>query len=168
MAIALPAAESLAFVGEGQKLQQPKQTSITPSEAGPGPASIASDENSRRTFLSSSAMALTGGLFSFATTANAKYILNDDGDYEEVLEEDWQTTWKQRLEKAQSMGTEEVFNAARGAGNLDLREGEETESARKRRAMSACRNKDYRAKASVNEKDCNMRVMAGETDFILS
>jgi len=68
------------------------------------------------------------------------------------------------------MSKDEIFEAARGAGNLELKEGEESDAARKRRAMSACRDKDIRAtigNGSMNLKGCNVRVMAGETDFIL-
>lgn len=134
------------------------------------PKQETSAETSRRKMIVSSVVAFTGGLLS-VSPSEAKYVLNEEtGDFEnvEVEEEGWQTTWKQRLDKAQSMSSDEIFNAARGAGNLDLKEGEETPSGRKRRAMSACRDKDYRAKASVSEKECNSRVMGGETDFILN
>uniref|UniRef100_A0A7S3PUT6 Uncharacterized protein n=1 Tax=Chaetoceros debilis TaxID=122233 RepID=A0A7S3PUT6_9STRA len=128
---------------------------------------IPSPAMSRKKMIVSSMAALTGSVL--VPSSEAKYILNDEtGDYVEISEEDWQTSWKQRLDKAQSMSSEEIFNAARGAGNLDLRNGEETESGRKRRAMSACRNKDFRTKAGVNDKQCNSRVMGGETDFILN
>jgi len=45
------------------------------------------------------------------------------------------------------MGTEEVFLAAQGAGNLNLRaEGmEESEASKKRRALAGCRNDRLRA-----------------------
>lgn len=125
-------------------------------------------ETSRRRMIISSVAAFTWGSLS-VSPSEAKYVLNEEtGDFEEVEEENWQSAWKQRLDKAQTMSSDEIFNAARGAGNLDLREGEETEAGRKRRAMSACRNKDYRTKASVSEKECNTRVMGGETDFILN
>ena len=67
------------------------------------------------------------------------------------------------------MTTDEVFAAARGAGNLDLRDGPETDASRKRRAMSSCRDAGLRDKAGVKEnaKECNARVISGEVDFIL-
>jgi len=102
--------------------------------------------------------------------ANARYVLDEEGEYVELQEEDWKTAWKSRLDKAQSMSKDEIFEAARGAGNLELKEGEESDAARKRRAMSACRDGGIRAKAGGNGMDlkaCNNRVMAGETDFIL-
>lgn len=102
------------------------------------------------------------------SSANARVVLNDDGDYEEVPEEDWQTTWKQRLDKANSMSKDEIFNAARGAGNLELKEGEESDASKKRRAMSACRDGNLRSRAGVDDaKTCNNRVMSGDSDFIL-
>lgn len=99
----------------------------------------------------------------------ARYILNDDGDYEEIEEEAWQTVWKQRLDKASSMSKDEIFNAARGAGNMNLKDGEESEASRKRRAMSNCRNKDIRKSVGLkDEKQCTARVMSGDFDFIFS
>lgn len=116
----------------------------------------------RRAFLVSSAALL------IPKAAGARFILNEDGEFEEVEDKDWQTTWKERLDKAQSMGTDEVFNAARGAGNLDLKEGPESDASRKRRAMSACRDGELRKKAGAPDaKDCNARVVQGETDFML-
>lgn len=124
---------------------------------------------SRRGMIFSSVVASFGATLPLSSMpANAKYVLNEDGDYEEVSEEDWQTAWKQRLDKAQSMSTGEIFNAARGAGNIDLKEGEESDASKKRRAMSACRDGDLRRKAGVKDsKDCNSRVMAGDVNFIL-
>ena len=105
-----------------------------------------------------------------ANAAGSRFILDEDtGDYIEVPEDDWQTTWSKRYEKAQSMSTDEIFKAARGAGNLDLKEGQpESQASRKRRAMSACRDSNSRSAAKVaDEKTCTARVFAGETDFIL-
>lgn len=116
----------------------------------------------RRTFLVSSVALL------IPKPAGARYVLNEEGDYDEVEDKDWQTTWKERMDKAQSMSTDEIFNAARGAGNLDLKEGPESDASRKRRAMSACRDAELRKKAGAAEaKECNARVLQGETDFIL-
>ena len=104
----------------------------------------------------------------FSSDANARYILNDDGDYEEVDEEDWQTVWKKRLDKAGNMTSDEIFAAARGAGNTDLKQGEDNYASKKRRAMSACRDSSLGAKAGVTDlKACNNQVMNGDVDFIL-
>jgi hypothetical protein len=66
------------------------------------------------------------------------------------------------------MSKDEIFNAARGAGNLQLKDGEESDASRKRRAMSACRDSNLRSKAGVNDaKTCNNRVMIGDSRFIL-
>lgn len=128
---------------------------------------IASSPTSRRKALSTS-MASLGLILGLPNVASARYVLNEDGDYEEIPEEDWQTTWKQRLDKASNMSSEDIFNAARGAGNLELKEGEESDASKKRRAMSACRDADIRSKAGVKDaKACNSRVMGGDFDFIL-
>ena len=110
----------------------------------------------------------TIALASAPDAADAKYVLNDDGEYDEVQEEDWQTAWKSRLDKASGMSKDEIFAAARGAGNTELKEGEESDASKKRRAMSACRDSGLRAKAGVDQKSCTQRVMGGELDFILS
>jgi len=101
--------------------------------------------------------------------ASARYVLDEEtGDYVEVEEADWQTAWKQRLDKASNMSKDEIFQAARGAGNVDLREGPESDASKKRRAMSACRDASVRSKVGVgSEKDCTARVFAGEVDFML-
>ena len=122
---------------------------------------------SRRKMVVSS-LASFSAIASSSSAANARYVLNDEtGDYDEVTDEDWQTSWKQRLDKANSMSSDEIFAAARGAGNINLKEGEESEASKKRRAMSACRDSGIRAKAGVDAKSCNSRVMGGEIDFIL-
>ena len=104
-------------------------------------------------------------------SANARWMLDEDtGDYVEVEDVDWQTAWKQRLDKASNMSQEEIFNAARGAGNRELaQQQEESPAARKRRALSACRSAASRADANVaSEKECTLRVLDGDTDFILN
>ncbi len=122
---------------------------------------------SRRKMIMSGFLSFSAILAS-TTPVAAKYVLNDDGDYEEVSEEDWQTVWKQRLDKANNMSTDEIFAAARGAGNLDLKEGDESDASKKRRAMSACRDSGLRTKAGVPDvKACNTRVMDGDFEFIL-
>jgi hypothetical protein len=101
--------------------------------------------------------------------AQARYVLDDEtGNYVEMEEADWQTTWKQRLDKAQSMSTDDVFAAARGAGNVNLNDGVESDASKKRRAMSACRDAGSRQKAQAgSEKECTARVFGGEVDFLL-
>mmetsp|Transcript_23949 Transcript_23949/g.35513 ORF Transcript_23949/g.35513 Transcript_23949/m.35513 type:complete len:181 (+) Transcript_23949:69-611(+) len=123
--------------------------------------------HTRRKMLFSSLVSLTT-IVGASSSANARVVLNDEGDYVEVTDEDWQTAWKQRLDKASSMSKDEIFNAARGAGNLELKDGEESDPSKKRRAMSACRDSTLRSKAGVNDsKTCNSRVMGGDFDFIL-
>jgi hypothetical protein len=118
------------------------------------------------------AFALIGVVTTVPQIAQARYVLDDEtGDFvqiEDEVEPDWQTTWRQRLDKAQTMGTDEVFKAARGAGNVDLRQGPESDASKKRRALSACRDVDIRAKANAgNERECAARVFAGEVDFMV-
>jgi hypothetical protein len=105
-----------------------------------------------------------------ATAANARYTMNEEtGDYDEVEDPTWQDAWKGRLDKAQSMSSDEVFMAARGVSNLEKREGEESMASKKRRAMSACRDASLLKKANVRDlKDCTGRVFSGEVDFMLN
>ena len=126
----------------------------------------------RRQFLrvaTFSAIGMAGAASWFPQEAQARYILDDEtGDYVEVEDEDWQTEWRQRLDKAKGMSQKEIFEAARGAGNLNLKDGSESDASKKRRAMSACRNTTIRAKANAgNERECTARVFAGEVDFLL-
>ena len=121
--------------------------------------------SSRRAFLLTSAAAAF-----VPQIANARYVLNEEtGEYDEVTDEDWQTTWGKRLDKAKSMGTEDVFLAAQGAGNLDLKEGqEESEASKKRRALAGCRNDGLRAKGGVKDaKECTARVLGGDYQFMI-
>ena len=99
----------------------------------------------------------------------ARYILDEEtGDYVEIEDVAWQTEWKQRLDKASTMTKDEIFEAARGAGNTDLKTGPESAASKKRRAMSACRDSAIRAKTGLaDEKECTARVFAGEIDFLL-
>ena len=127
------------------------------------------ESKQRRKFLWTSSSTILG-LFSIRPqVASARYVLDDEtGEYVEVQDEDWQTAWKQRIDKAQTMSTDEIFQAARGAGNVDLRDGPESDASKKRRAMSACRDTTVRAKAAAgNERECTARVFAGEVDFLL-
>jgi hypothetical protein len=107
--------------------------------------------------------------------AQARYIIDDDtGAYIEIKEEDWQTTWKQRLDKAQTMSKDDIFAAARGAGTVNLTDGNggvvvESDASKKRRAMSACRDAGVRQKAQAgDEKECTARVFGGQVDFLLN
>jgi hypothetical protein len=116
------------------------------------------------------ATVLSTALTAAPNAAMARYVLDEaTGDYVELEEDaDWQTAWKQRLDKASSMSQDEIFKAARGAGNLDLRTGPESDASKKRRAMSACRDAGVRSKAGAGtEKDCTARVFSGEVDFLL-
>lgn len=123
--------------------------------------------NSRRAFLSTSAA--TAFFATIPQIANARYVLNEDtGEYDEVQDEDWQTAWGKRLDKAKSMSTEDVFLAAQGAGNLDLKDGEESEASKKRRAFAGCRNDGFREKSGVKDaKECTSRVMGGDYQFMI-
>ena len=62
-----------------------------------------------------------------------------------------------------------VVSLTRGAGNTNLKTGPESDASRKRRALSACRDKTVRDKTGLvsNEKECTARVLAGEIDFLL-
>lgn len=113
---------------------------------------------------------LSAPILSVSSPANARYILDEEtGDYVEVEDADWQTTWKQRVDKAQSMSKEEIVKAARGAGNLELKEGPESDASKKRRAMSGCRDLELRKQAGVaNEKECTARILGGDIDFMFN
>ena len=133
--------------------------------------------SSRRSFLSNAFAKTTAAAAAVVVTtttipqsANARYVLNEEtGEYDEVTDEDWQTTWKKRLDKAQTMGTEDVFLAAQGAGNLDLKDGmDESETSKKRRAMAGCRNDRLRGKSGVGDvKECTKRVLSGDYQFMI-
>ena len=132
------------------------------------PAAAVTENSSRRSFLSNTFA--TAAALSIPQLANARYVLNDEtGDYDEVTDKDWQTTWKERLEKAQTMGSEDVFLAAQGAGNLDLKEGiDESDASKKRRAMAGCRNDGFRAKSGEDDvKVCTKRVLSGDFQFMI-
>jgi len=84
----------------------------------------------------------------------------------EVDEGDWQTAWKSRLDKASAMTTDEIFLAAKGAGNRSNGEPE-SPAAQKRRALAGCRDKQYLQKSGTQAKECTARVLNGEVDFML-
>lgn len=123
----------------------------------------------RRQFLST---VVASAMVTCTTTApaSAVYVLDEEtGEYVEKEEEDWQSAWRSRLDKASTMSKDEIFQAARGAGNLDLKDGPESDASKKRRAMSACRDASVRSKADAgSEKECTKRVFAGEVDFLLN
>lgn len=123
----------------------------------------------RRGFLAGVGAASFVAVASFPDVASARYVLDDEtGDYIELEEVDWQTAWKQRMDKASTMSKDEIFQAARGAGNLELRSGPESDASKKRRAMSGCRDTAIRSKAGAGtEKECTARVFSGEVDFML-
>lgn len=129
-------------------------------------ATCPANENStsRRALLFSAAVTLL-----IPTIVNARFIMDDDtGEYVEVEERDWQIAWKERLDKAQSMTLDEVFMAARGAGNTNLKDGPESDVSKKRRAMAGCREPGLRKKANVpDEKECTARVLNGDFSFML-
>jgi hypothetical protein len=128
------------------------------------------DVVSRRNFVVAStvATAAVGTLTNPCLAANAAYMLNEEGEYEEIQEQSWQEAWKDRIDKASSMTPDEVFMAARGAGNVDLKEGPESTASKKRRAFAGCRDSNLRSKAGVDDaKDCAARVLNGEVDFML-
>jgi hypothetical protein len=133
------------------------------------PDDISVEEPSRRMFLAFAGVVAATSILP-VQSAEARYVLDDEtGDYVEIAEVDWQTEWKARMDKASSMSNDEIFQAARGAGNIELREGQESEASKKRRAMSACRDAGVRAKAQAGaEKECTARVFGGEVDFLLN
>jgi hypothetical protein len=91
-------------------------------------------------------------------------VLNEDGEYVAVVDLPWRETWKARLDKASAMSPDEILQAARGAGNADLR-GDEPESAasRKRRALARCRDAGVRARNGLpEERACVAAVLAGD------
>mmetsp|Transcript_32015 Transcript_32015/g.76491 ORF Transcript_32015/g.76491 Transcript_32015/m.76491 type:complete len:170 (+) Transcript_32015:151-660(+) len=123
-------------------------------------------EESRRRFLVAST---TVASLLVAEPCNARYILNEEtGDYDEVEDKDWQTTWGDRLEKAKSMGTDDVFLAAKGGLKQSETDVPESEASKKRRALAGCRTDGFREKSGVKDaRQCTAKVLGGEYDFIL-
>lgn len=102
---------------------------------------------------------------------NVRYVLDDEsGEYVEVDEPTWQEAWRSRWKEASTMSQDEIFQAARGAGNVQKKDllGESTAS-KKRRALSACRSTVLRERARAGtERDCTARVLGGgKVDFLL-
>jgi len=100
--------------------------------------------NSRRDILVGGSTSLAGILLAAATAATvsppaawAAFILDEEtGEYVETEDVPWQQAWKERLDKASTMSKDEIFQAARGAGNVDLKQGEESQASRKRRYVT--------------------------------
>jgi len=149
----------------------------------PPPKSSSSIEGenggARRSFLASvlsttaTVAATLGGHPRSASAAKPKkrYVLDDaTGDYvQEIDDGDWQKEWKSRYDQMQTMSKSEIFEAARGAGNLDSKDlANESDASKKRRAFSGCRDKATRAKIqNISEQSCSKRVLEGEIDFVL-
>ena len=134
--------------------------------------SICNNNSRRRAFLSTTAAT---AFFTAVTTtipqiANARYVLNEvTGEYDEVQDdEDWQSAWGKRLDKAKTMSKEDIFLAAQGAGNTELKNGEESEASKKRRAFAGCRNDNFREKSEEKDvKECTKRVLSGDYQFMV-
>ena len=105
------------------------------------------------------------------TKSGKEQVLNEDGEYVDANrggDSGWQDTWKSRLDKASSMSADEILMAARGAGNVEQRVGEESAASQKRRAMAGCKVDGLRAKAGApDEKQCVARVLKGDSGFML-
>ena len=146
-----------------------------------------SNSNDRRNFLASVVSTVT--TTAVLATASARpepafaaeqppktkkrYVLDEEtGDYVEVIEEDgnWQKEWKSRYDQMSTMSKDEIFVAARGAGNVDSKDlANESLASKKRRAFSGCRDKATRAKLdNIAEKSCAKRVLEGDIDFVLN
>mmetsp|Transcript_40133 Transcript_40133/g.83582 ORF Transcript_40133/g.83582 Transcript_40133/m.83582 type:complete len:198 (-) Transcript_40133:3233-3826(-) len=128
--------------------------------------------SSRRNLLQMASTLAFTTAFAPTPAAFARYVLDEEtGDYVELQDVPWQDEWKARLDKASGMTQEEIFQAARGAGNIDLKEGPESPASQKRRALSACRNATVRSNLDlVDEKACTVRVLSGGSegvDFVL-
>jgi len=61
-------------------------------------------------------------LVASTATTGKQYVLNDTGKYDQVEDPSWQDAWKDRIDKAQSVSTGDVFIVAQGAGRPDRRE----------------------------------------------
>ena len=167
----MPIADAFSLLGQCTRHRVTRETSLfAVDESHTGPSTTLGNTSTRRQML-------LGGFLALGTVAavggplpsNAAYVMDEEtGEYVEVQDVDWQTTWKQRLDKASSMSQDEIFQAARGAGNVNLKEGIESDASKKRRAMSACRDSSVRQKAQAgDEKECTARVFGGEVDFLL-
>jgi hypothetical protein len=139
-----------------------------------------SNNNSQRSFISSIVATTTGAATSAAMLSSplpayARYILDDEtGEYIEQIEQDgdWKTEWKSRYNLMSTMSKDEIFQAGRGAGNIDKKDlANESMKSRKRRALSNCRDKTILKKLDIDEKTCTKRVLDNDEediDFILN
>ena len=137
-----------------------------------------SNNNDRRNFLVSvlaipAVATFPGSAMAAANKPKTKtrYVMDDEtGDYVAVEDDgDWQKEWKSRYDQMSTMSKDEIFVAARGAGNIDSKDLiNESPASRKRRAFSGCRDKGTRAKLdNIGEKECSKRVMEGDYEFVL-
>jgi hypothetical protein len=150
--------------------------------------------NSRRSFLSSiiatTATTTTTAVVSITAITGAspapaygRYILDEEtGDYIEQIADsnnkdddvDWKVEWKSRYKQMSTMSKDEIFQAGRGAGNIDKKDLiNESSKSRKRRALSNCRNKTILKTKfpTMDEKTCIQRILDnGDNDinFILN
>lgn len=133
-------------------------------------------DNDRRDFLRSvlttTTVIASGGMpLPAAAEPQKRYVLDDEtGEYVEVTEEgDWKKEWKSRYDQMSTMSRDEIFTAARGAGNVDSKDlANESPASKKRRAFSGCREKGIRSKlGNIDEKLCTKRVLEGDVDFVL-
>eukprot|EP00533_Pseudo-nitzschia_delicatissima_P007298 CAMPEP_0116099822 /NCGR_PEP_ID=MMETSP0327-20121206/11971_1 /TAXON_ID=44447 /ORGANISM="Pseudo-nitzschia delicatissima, Strain B596" /LENGTH=194 /DNA_ID=CAMNT_0003591721 /DNA_START=52 /DNA_END=636 /DNA_ORIENTATION=+ len=135
-----------------------------------------SNNNDRRSFLLSVLSTSTAALLipgnAIAANPKTRYVLDDEtGDYIEVVDDgDWQKEWKSRYDQMSKMSKDEIFVAARGAGNVDTKDlANESPASKKRRAFSGCRDKGTRAKLdNISEKECSKRVLEGDYEFVLA
>lgn len=134
------------------------------------------ESKNRRKFLFSVLSTSTATLLipgeAIAAKPKTRYVLDDEtGDYIEVVDDgDWQKEWKSRYDQMSKMSKDEIFVAARGAGNVDSKDlANESPASKKRRAFSGCRDKGTRAKLdNIGEKECSKRVLDGDYEFILT
>ncbi len=134
------------------------------------------NNNDRRSFLLSVLSTSTAALLipgnAIAANPKTRYVLDDEtGDYVEVVDDgDWQKEWKSRYDQMSKMSKDEIFVAARGAGNVDTKDlANESPASKKRRAFSGCRDKGTRAKLdNISEKECSKRVLEGDYEFVLA
>eukprot|EP00531_Pseudo-nitzschia_arenysensis_P013255 CAMPEP_0116138736 /NCGR_PEP_ID=MMETSP0329-20121206/12936_1 /TAXON_ID=697910 /ORGANISM="Pseudo-nitzschia arenysensis, Strain B593" /LENGTH=195 /DNA_ID=CAMNT_0003633729 /DNA_START=110 /DNA_END=697 /DNA_ORIENTATION=- len=134
------------------------------------------ENNDRRKFLFSILSTSTATLVlpgqAIAAKPKTRYVLDDEtGDYIEVVDDgDWQNEWKSRYDQMSKMSKDEIFVAARGAGNVDSKDlANESPASKKRRAFSGCRDKGTREKLdNIGEKECSKRVLEGDYEFVLT
>jgi hypothetical protein len=147
------------------------------------PAAADADDSAITTnsFDRSSSSTSTAAAAAATTKRNVRYVLDDEtGEYVEVEDPTWQEAWRNRWNEASTMSTDQILEAARGAGNVDKKSlDNESPASKRRRALSACRNPDVRSRVvdvnggggggnTLNERDCTARVLKdGEVDFIL-